>query len=315
MSLKVEQVQLLPEESFRFLQWRKDIYDVAVLAANGARRNMEGLGHEWHHHSSMELTLFSQGSGTRFIGDSIHHFTAPDLVLIGPDLPHYWHVPGPCAGFAIQFDFNQEHPFWRFPETADVSILWKTALRGLLFAGQGATKVAALLQDSLHCGGFGRLTRFMRILEILVQTAPKESRPLSSETFAPPHRLSTYQSLQKVIALVFNHFSEELCLGDALGEAHMSKASFERHFRKHTGKTFTRFLTEVRLNFAGRQLIETNLPVGEIALASGYNNISYFNNQFHRFHQRSPRAFRKHMQLSPRVKTNKGTSRESVGDS
>jgi AraC-like DNA-binding protein len=258
---------------------------------------MEGLGHEWHHHSSMELTLFSQGSGTRFVGDSIHHFTALDLVLIGPALPHYWHVPGPCAGFAIQFDFNPEHPFWRFPETNGVSMLWKKALRGLHFSGPSTTKIAALLQDSLYCGGFGRLTRFMRIIEILAKAEQKESRLLSSETFAPPLRLSTYQGLQKVIALVFNHFQDELCLEDALGEAHMSKASFERHFRKHTGKTFTRFLTEVRLNFAGRHLVETNLPVGEIALISGYNNISYFNNQFHKFYQLSPCAFRKQMQI------------------
>lgn len=89
-----------------------------------------------------------QGSGTRFIGDSIHHFTALDLVLIGPALPHYWHVPGPCAGFAIQFDFNREHPFWRFPETTEVSMLWEKALRGLHFSGPGVAKVAVLLQDS-----------------------------------------------------------------------------------------------------------------------------------------------------------------------
>ena len=49
-------------------------------------------GHEWHYHSQMELTLIVQGSGTHFIGDSITHFNAPDLVLIGPNLPHYWHI-------------------------------------------------------------------------------------------------------------------------------------------------------------------------------------------------------------------------------
>ena len=75
----------------------------------------------------------------------------------------------------------------------------------------------------------------------------------------------------------------------------MSKATFERHFKKHTGKTFTQLVTEVRLNFASRQLIETDLSVSEIALASGYNNISHFNHQFSALHHRSPRAFRSKM--------------------
>ena len=63
----------------------------------------------------------------------------------------------------------------------------------------------------------------------------------------------------------------------------MSKATFERHFKKLTGKSFTRFLTEVRLNYAGRQLIETDLSISEIAFASGYNNLSHFNHQFKAF--------------------------------
>jgi mannose-6-phosphate isomerase-like protein (cupin superfamily) len=66
----------------------------------------------------MELTLVLQGSGTRFIGDAITHVRAPDLVLIGPDLPHYWDMRNHTSGYAVQFDFPDGHPFWSFPKQA-----------------------------------------------------------------------------------------------------------------------------------------------------------------------------------------------------
>jgi AraC-like DNA-binding protein len=293
MKLKAEKIQLLPGESFRLLQWQNNIHDVEAIASDGTRRPFVGSGHEWHHHSQMELTLLTQGSGTRFIGDSITHFNAPDLVLIGPNLPHYWHMRQHSSGYAFQFDFEPEHPFWQLPETGELRGLWNDAQRGVHLTGPIVSEIAELIQSALSCGGLGRLIRFMQILEHLSHAASKQKRVISSTVFVPPARQATYRSLQKAINLVFETFQDELSFADVLRETGMSKATFERHFKKHTGKTFTGFVTEVRLNFASRQLIETGLSVSEIALASGYNNISHFNHQFGALHGLSPRAFRK----------------------
>jgi len=65
------------------------------------------------------------------------------------------------------------------------------------------------------------------------------------------------------------------------------------HFKRHTGKSFTRFLAAVRLNAACRSLLETDLPVSEVALACGYGNLSYFHRRFRSLYNRSPLAFRR----------------------
>jgi len=300
MKLKAEQIQLLPSESFRLLQWKNNIREVEAVASDGTRRPFSGSGHEWHHHSQMELTLITQGSGTLFIGDSITHFRAPDLVLIGPNLPHYWHMRQDSSGYALQFDFGAGHPFWQFPETHELHSLWKDARRGLRITGQAASAIAALIGTLSACDGMGRLSGLFQILEALLHAASKNRRILSSTTFVPPVREATYRSLQKAIYQVFHHFHENLLFADVLREAGMSKATFERHFKKHTGKTFTRFVAEVRLNHASRQLIETDLAVSEIAFASGYNNISHFNHQFSALYLRSPRHFRRTMKAGNR---------------
>ena len=181
------------------------------------------------------------------------------------------------------------------PETAELRPLWSDARCGIHLKGPVVSEITGLIRSALSCGGLKRLVRFMQILEALLNATPKCRKRISSTTFVPPVRQSTYRSLQKAIYLVFHRFQEDLAFADVLRETRMSKATFERHFKKHTGKTFTRFVTEVRLNFATRQLIETDLSVSEIALASGYNNVSHFNHQFNALHRLSPRAFRNKM--------------------
>jgi len=295
MKLKAEQIQFLPGESFRLLQWNDNVREVEAVATDGTIHPFKGAGHEWHHHSQMEITLVTKGSGTRFVGDDITTFKALDLVLIGPNLPHYWHGLHHSSGYAIQFSFEPEHPFWQFPETQSLHVLWKDAERGIHYTGDTAREVSRFIQSMPKQGGVGRFASFMLTLEKLSQVPSENRKILSRKTFIPPISQLTYKGIQKAIFLVFHHFHEELYFNDVLKQAGMSKATFERQFKKHTGKTFTQFVTEVRLDFASRQLIETDLSIGEIAFASGFNNLSHFNHKFSELHKQSPRIFRNRM--------------------
>jgi AraC-like DNA-binding protein len=242
----------------------------------------------------MELTLVERGSGTLFIGDSITRFQAPDLVLIGPDLPHFWHMRQVSAGFALQFHAGAEHPVWQFPESAALRLLWEEARRGVRVSGAAGQAAAVALREAAeHGGGMRRLAAFMRILAALAEADAGDRHALASMTFAPPESQLAYRGLQKAIKRIFNHFHEDLPFESIRRESGMSKATFERHFKRHTGKPFTRFLAEVRLNAACRNLLETDLPVSEIALSCGYGNLSYFHRQFRSLYDRSPLAFRR----------------------
>lgn len=291
--LRAEKIQLLPGESFRFLRWKDNVYDVEAIGIDGTCHPFKGAGNEWHHHSQMELTLVTRGRGTRFVGDDITHFKALDIVLIGSSLPHYWNGLNKSSGYAIQFDFKPEHPFWQLPETQILHSLWKDAQRGIHFTGTTATEIAKKMQAMSKCGGLGRFAIFLQILEILSKTSPKSLKIISSKTFVPPSRQATYRGIQKAINLVFSKFHEELYFNDVIKETGMSKATFERQFKKHTGKTFTQFVAEVRLNFASRKLVETGQTISEIAFESGFNNLSHFNHKFIERHKQSPSAFRK----------------------
>lgn len=294
----------MPDESFRLLRWQTNLRDITLLAANGSCRACVGSGHEWHHHPQIELTLIERGSGTLFIGDSITRFQAPDLVLIGPDLPHYWHMRQDSAGFALQFSAGAEHPVWQFPESVEIRRLWEEALCGVRVTGTAVQTVFDALRDAAeHAGGMRRLAAFVNILSALAGAEACDRHTLASTTFAPPESQIAYRGLQKAIKRIFNHFHEDLTFESIRRESGMSKATFERHFKRHTGRSFTRFLAEVRLNAACRNLLETDLPVSAIALSCGYGNLSYFHRQFRGLYNLSPLAFRRAIRKGLRLGT------------
>ena len=60
----------------------------------------------------------------------------------------------------------------------------------------------------------------------------------------------------------------------------------------HAGHTFSEFLNRLRLQTACRELEESERGILEIALASGFSQVSFFNRIFRREHQCNPSEYR-----------------------
>jgi AraC-like DNA-binding protein len=98
--------------------------------------------------------------------------------------------------------------------------------------------------------------------------------------------------MKKTIDVILNRFQENLTMTEMLRLSGMSKATFARQFRKHTGRTFTHFLNEVRIDHACRRLLDTEDSISEIAYDSGFASLSHFNHCFQSLRHVSPRAYR-----------------------
>lgn len=88
-------------------------------------------------------------------------------------------------------------------------------------------------------------------------------------------------------------FSGDLTLKREAQLYFLNEKYIGRIFRRETGKSFHQYLNQIRLRHAQSLLEETNFSILEIALACGFQNVTYFNRIFKQKLGKTPSAYRK----------------------
>jgi len=98
--------------------------------------------------------------------------------------------------------------------------------------------------------------------------------------------------LRRVIDYLDASLSSEICLGEIADVAGLSPNYFLSAFKKATGKTPHRFLTERRVAKACELLQNPHLPIATVALSVGFSSQSHLTTVFRRFMETTPAAYR-----------------------
>lgn len=254
----------------------------------------------WHYHPEYEIVLVTESRGKRFIGDKISDFDKGDLALIGPNLPHlyrndpnYYLPDSSLRAQSIVIHFLESalgEGFLELPETLKIRKLLERALYGLDIKGETNRQVSERLYEMLDLNGFERLLKLLEILHIFSES--DECLPISGAGMAG-HNEQDNERINRVFEFVMQHFAEDIRVSEAARLVNMSDNAFSRYFRHRTRKTFSSFLSEIRLGHAGKLLVEEEKSVAEICFESGFNNLSNFNRQFREFYRFTPLQFRK----------------------
>lgn len=255
----------------------------------------------WHFHPEYQLFVVLKGTGTRFIGDHVKAFKEGDMVLTGPDLPHLWRSDPEyfegnknlhTHGIVIYFheDFLGK-PFMEKEEMIRLKQLFTKSGRGLEVLGQTSRRVRSMMQELLKQEGFSRVLKLLQILDILAHTS--EYHILASAGYTNSLKEADTERMNKVHAFVMKNFRSKIQLEEVAAMANMTPSSFSRYFKTHANKTFSDFVSEIRIGNACKLLIEEQTNVAQACYASGFHTLSNFNRQFKRITQRSPLEYKK----------------------
>lgn len=285
----------------------KAIYQKILLSEDSSflatRLILPRFHSEYHFHPEFELKYVIESKGKRFVGDTIENFREGDLILLGPNIPHYWKNDDihdqsdqlQAKAVVVLFDgkFLGEK-FFTVQEMLPVKDMLNKALAGLVFPGASNGPIPRMLEELSASKGPGRI---ILMLEILAELSKTESRKLLTEDFSSGTPLQDANSpsfvrLQKVHHYVIKNFQYPLQIEDVAQIANMTPHAFCKYFKKSTKKTFMTFLNELRICHAKKLLIENRKPIAQICLESGFNNISNFNRQFKTGTGMTPSDFR-----------------------
>ena len=253
----------------------------------------------WHYHPEYELILIKQGYGTRVIGNNQSPFESGDLVLIGGNIPHAWFShpsffeeknPEVCESIYIQFNRSIfGNHFSNLPEMKPISVLLNRATLGLqLMIGMDDP----IIQEILHLPQKIGLDRLLKLIAILDQFRKGSYKTILSGEGYSSHFIAQSNRLKQVHEFTMKNYGNDIKVNDVAKLVKMNVSSFCRYFKKMTGRTFSQYVKEIRIDFAQQLLINTNLTSSQIGFECGFNSIAYFNQCFKELSQQSPLEYR-----------------------
>ena len=99
-------------------------------------------------------------------------------------------------------------------------------------------------------------------------------------------------AMQQAITYMEEHLMEEINYEDVAKHVHTSSYEFHRTFSFLTGMTANTYIRNRRLSLAGREIVETDAKITDIALKYGYETPESFTKAFTRFHGIAPKFAR-----------------------
>jgi len=258
-----------------------------------------------HYHNELEFFFMSHGSAIITLDDVSHYIEADQFILILPGTAHSVHSV-------------DTKPFFYHLVNFDIKILKNNAksISDILYYSKTDNRVANLEYIIKKDSQRGKL--IIELFRMLVDLLKK--KPFAYEVgvmgyldliiFNIINSTSVYENenktntneLQPALEYIANNYMHPISLDTLANISAMSKYYFIRLFSKTFGMTPIEYINKVRMDRACDLLAsEEDMRILEIALAVGFNDLSYFNRLFKRIVGIPPAKYRQHLQNQKRT--------------
>jgi len=263
------------------------------------------LGGKWwrnylHVHSFIENCYVSAGSGAFFVGGTQHEVAAGDLFIARPGQPH-------------EIVSSRSDPlniyFWAHTlEPADPRVASRgDALVGelvQLLTNPAAAPVLKLPALEATLGLMAdeaaqRLPGYVRIINdlfarLLIDTA-RAASPEAFRAEVPEERARSASEsvVQNAIQYLKDNLGRRFEVRDVAAQVNLSERQLSRIFHHATGTSILAYLTRLRMERAMQLLLQSELPIKQVAASVGYPDTHYFTTLFGRHTRSTPAAFRR----------------------
>ncbi len=253
----------------------------------------------WHYHDYYEISFITEGFGKRIVADSIEEFQPGDLVLLGRNLPHVWIANKETLtpnNRSLEMVFLQLPPetltsdLLTLSELKHVANALKLSERGLRIVGDTLNQVSSIMLQLPYLDNFERFMQFFRLMNIIGQS--KDLIPLASVNYNNFHFETKNKRILTIHEYLMKNYRDNIDLKQIASLVHMAEGSICRYFKSIVGITIFEYLNRIKVDFASKLLMEKSLTVSDVAIDSGFNNLSYFNKQFKKVTGVAPLVYR-----------------------
>ena len=252
-----------------------------------------------HWHDEMEFLLLTHGNLLFHIEDRIYPLEAGDGIFIPPGLLHYAEHNGPESITFYAFVLSPEFVFPSVDTHSYNKYILPILHNNLCFSTTLCRNIAwqKNVLDQLHSilTSDGELCTRGRTLLLWDKLYHNHIAPL---LLSLPRPARTNQ-LSCAITFIEENYAANITLQELSNLMHLSEGQFCRVFKDFTGMSPIQYLVRHRVLQSCTELLQTQRKITDIALACGFNNVSYYNRAFLKLMKMTPGQYRNSMQIQP----------------
>ena len=248
--------------------------------------------------SDCRLFYIVEGHGFFIRQDQTDLLSPATVIYVRSGIPYQF--SGKMKVFVINFDLTREkeehtepippHPLQSFRKELLLENEPPAELEGCLI-GYHAEHLESRFRDALACRRFGSAYSDMQssaiIKELLCMLLQLGSQPESKKT----------ELAQQVTLYIQKNYDKDLHNGEIAAEFGYHPFYLNRVFREEMGQTIHQALLGERVRIAKKLLLNTDLPIEQIADEAGFCDRSQFGVTFKRATGYSPAAYRARFRL------------------
>ncbi|MCL6457495.1 MAG: AraC family transcriptional regulator [Gorillibacterium sp.] len=253
-----------------------------------------------HSHNGYEFYLCLQGSGSYIVGDRLYPLHPGTLTVISPHVIHRPYVSPnhELHRYVVSIDESYLEPIQVACRSSELSLgkLLTDADCGsshFFLTVQQHSQLEVLFAELEHALHTRRVSNELTVLKNITDLFILILRLREDPDSMTAVKSENEQIIAGVLSYLIEHYQETFYIDDLLPLFPVSRSRLFQLFREITGNTIKQFLTEYRLNIAKQMLLQTDLPVTEVASTNGFGDMSHFFHVFKKETGLTPKQYRK----------------------
>lgn len=234
-----------------------------------------------HRHDYYEIILYTDCAGVCVLNGTEYKLADNQLFFLSPNDFHRIAANNTESSSSIVISFS---------ETAADSELIKAlgfSARVSFSPSEETVKNINLLYEYFVTNGEYKEIKLKHLLNIILCNVLENSTVVKNKnSFCHP-------AVGKAMSMILTDVSKSTSLDEIAKKLNLSPSYFSDLFKKETGRSFSKWLREIRIEHAKRLLEENEISVLDVGFECGYETPSQFIKMFKRETGATPSAYRK----------------------
>ena len=263
---------------------RLHIHDMKNSKSNVLIRKKQLRDYPLHWHDCFEIELILSGRAQHVLNGASYEIGPGDVYLLRPTDFHEVHLFTPVTAYNLMFQESIVE------ESLLHRILHSEQNIAARLCGDDFDELAALMKMAVHEFDANAPYREEIIRHLLDCIFIRAARQCAQSAPAAP---ALDAPLRKTLTYLHGHFREDPPMAQTAQRCGFNPSYFSALFHRETGRTYKEYLSALKLDYARKLLLASDLSVTEVCYACGFHSLSHFLREYKQKFGASPRTARR----------------------